>query len=97
MDLYYTGLFQGPVGAFFLNGFQTLGRDLDFDEFVQLRHKDPFFLQVSLASTFAGRVELGSPDSVGVAASDLGTLLGNGAGFGHNKYLVSAVSRDLSL
>lgn len=70
-----TGCLEGLVGAILGNGAHTFGGEDDGHGAVKLRDEDALLLEVRLLADVAGRVELGSTNTVAVAASDLRALL----------------------
>ena len=71
------------VGAVLIDGFKCLRGEFQGDAPIELRNKNPLFLEIGLTPPFANRIELRRARSVGIAATDLGALFSYGTNFCH--------------
>lgn len=69
--LYEACFLEGDEGSSFLHCLQTFCRHVDSDLLAKLWDEECLLLDVDVATSFASRVEFGSTNTVGVAASDL--------------------------
>lgn len=57
------------MGTALVDGLDTASRKDEGDSFLEFRNVDAFLLEVWILTNHAGRVELGSTSSVGVAST----------------------------
>ena len=57
-------VFEGGVGALFLEGFDRLGGEIENERFIELRHKNLLFLEIGIAPPWPGWIELGGAGAV---------------------------------
>ncbi len=62
----YASLFEGNVGAALVDCLDCVSRDREDESLIELRHKNPLFLEVCILAALARRVELGSTNTVRV-------------------------------
>jgi len=69
--LNHSGLLESLESAALLHGLKTFCGYANGHLFAELRDKESLGLEIHLTAALAGRVELGSTNTVGVAAPDL--------------------------
>ncbi len=75
--LYEAGFLEREERSALLHCLQAFGGYADSDLLPEFRDKECFRLEVDLATAFAGGVEFGRADAVGVPTADLGVLACN--------------------